>query len=204
MLHKAESIKEFSSQRQETSLDIWKRRQQQENFKLLPCVRLWLQCCMRETDGHSQILLNPELLERNINLRGNSYNIVSFLKRRPHSLTLLSTSKQEPVLFLYVSSYWHHTANRSPSTSPLPRKKSLCCSALLSLALPFSAKSQIGGWEVFCGPNKRAKVVRTPLYESVGLGWGVGGLGGGQWPKQLVFQAWAYTDQQAWAVAWQQ
>lgn len=142
MLHKAESRKEFSSQRQETSLDIWKRRQQQENFKLLPCVRLWLQCCMRETDGHSQILLNPELLERNINLWGNSYNIVSFLKRRPLSLTLLSTSKQEPVLFLYVSSYWHHTANRSPSTSPLPRKKKkkplLLCSP--QLGSPFLSK----------------------------------------------------------------
>lgn len=49
-----------------------------------------------------------------------------------------------------------------------PPSNSLFSSALLGLSLPFSAKSQIGGWGVFCGPNKGAKVVRTPLYESVG------------------------------------
>lgn len=51
-----------------------------------------------------------------------------------------------------------------------PPSSSLFCIALPSLALPFSAKSQIGGWGVFCGPNKRAKVVRTPLYKRVGGG----------------------------------
>lgn len=110
------------------------------------------------------------------------------------TLTTLSYSFNPPPFCLQETALLLHTDTTLPTGDhlcPPPTSKSLFCSALLSLVLPFSAKSQIGGWGVFCGPNKRAKVVRTLLYESVG--------GGGQWPKQLVFQAWAYTDQQAWA-----
>lgn len=53
---------------------------------------------------------------------------------------------------------------------PPPTSKSLFCSTLPSLVHSFSAKSQIGGWGVFCGLYKRTKVVRTLLYESVGRG----------------------------------
>lgn len=82
-----------------------------------------------------------------------------------------STSKQEPALIFCESPYWHHTANKSPSPPPNPQQP-LFCSALFSSSWlsPFSAKSQIGGWGAFCGPNKRAKVVRTPLCEGGGGG----------------------------------
>lgn len=138
----------------------------------------------------SNISQNLMLLERNMNLWGNT---VSFTQR-PLSLTPSFHKQARTSSTPLCESILTPHCQQEPIHIPLP-SNSLFCSALLSLALPFSAKSQIGGWGVFCGPNKRAKVVRTPLYESVG---------GEQWPKQLVFQAWAYTDQQAWAVAWQQ
>lgn len=83
------------------------------------------------------------------------------------------------------SPLWQSTltphCQQEPMVTPLYQTVS---SALLYL-LP--AKSQIGGWEMFCGPNKRTKVVKTPLYKSVG-GWllGVGRV----WARrgQLVFQ----------------
>ena len=71
---------------------------------------------------------------------------------------------QETALLLHTDT----TLPTGDHLCPPPTSKSLFCSALLSLVLRFSAKSQIGGWGVFCGPNKRAKVVRTLLYESVG------------------------------------
>lgn len=151
--------------------------------------------CMRRANKVLRILLSLRLLERNIRIFGKTLSTVSlslntdpfssappFYKQAGTSSTPLCESILTP------------HCQQEPIYIP-PPSNSLFCSPLPSLALPFSAKSQIGGWGVFCGPNKRAKVVRTPLYESVG---------GEHWPKQLVFQAWAYTDQQAWAVAWQQ
>lgn len=103
-----------------------------------------------------------------------------FLIQLPHTLPPLSTSKQEPALLFYEESTLTPHCQQEPISTP-PPSSNLLYSALSSLALSFSAESQIGGWGMFCGPNKRAKVVRTSLNESVG-GWGkmvgVGGSGG--------------------------
>lgn len=109
--------------------------------------------------------MNSSLLGK-ILIIEKSYNTVSFSEHRPPSLNP-SLHKQAG-----TSSMWVLTDTTLPTGAhprPPPSNSLLCC-ALLGLALPFSAKSQIGGWGVFCGPNKRAKVVRTPLYESVGGG----------------------------------
>lgn len=114
------------------------------------------------------------------------------LNTGPHPL-LSQASRNQLYAFM-----WVHTDTTLPTWAhphpPSFKQPLLLCSPQLGSA--FLRKEPDWGLGVFCGPNKRAKVVRTPLYKSVG--------GGGQWPKQLVFQAWAYTDQQAWAVAWQQ
>lgn len=204
MLRKATSIKGlFLSQR--AFPDTNRGAGWQQNYH--PLTRGTISSFIALREKNSTFTNSVKSMKKYWTLWESSFNSDSF---SPHSPSvprpLLPASKQESALLLYESPYWHHTANRSPSTHKPsyppthPPSNSLFCSALLSLALAFSAKSQIGGWGVFCGPNKRAKVVRTPLYKSV---WGGGGVGvesgvrrggGGQWPKQLVFQAWVYTD----------
>lgn len=177
MLHKAESIKEFCSQRQEISLDIWKTTTRElQTIALCKIVasalheRNWWtftnsfesRVAWKKYESLGKLLQHSLILETQASLPHPSFHKLEGTSSTPLCEFILTPHcQQEPIHI------------------PPPSKKSLCCSALLSLALPFSAKSQIGGWEVFCGPNKRAKVVRTPLYESVGLGWGVGGVEGG-------------------------
>lgn len=169
MLHKATSIKESSSLRGDFRTYMERRSDNKRTSIFWLAQDFNFSVAWEKLIDVSQILLNPKLLERNINLWGNSYNTVSFSQHRPLSLTpsfrKQAGTSSTPLCEFILTPH----CQQEPIHNP-PPSKSLFCSALLSLALPFSAKSQIGGWGVFCGPNKRAKVVRTPLYESVGGG----------------------------------
>lgn len=169
MLHKATSIKEISYLRVHFLRHIEKKSNSRCTIFCLER-RFQLLYGMRRAHQHftkSSELLNLSLLKRNMNLWGNSYNTVSFSQHRPLSLTPSFHKQARTSSSPLCESILTPNCQQEPIHIPLP-SNSLFYSGLLSLALPFSAKSQIGGWGVFCGPNKRAKVVRTPLYESVG------------------------------------
>lgn len=68
------------------------------------------------------------------------------------------------------------------ATPSLQQSPLLASSQLNSLFFSIDPDWGLG---MFCGPNKRPKVVRNPLYKSVG---GRRCARGVQWPKQLVFK----------------
>lgn len=113
------------------------------------------------------ILLNLRLLERKS--LGKLFQQCLFISIQPSVSHPLLPQVSKNQLYSFMRVYTDTTLPTGDHPHPPSfQQPLLLCSALLSLALLFSAESQIGGWGVFCGPNKRAKVVRTPLYESVG------------------------------------
>lgn len=159
MLHKRTSIKESSSSRGYPSWVEVKSSNQRNAM------------CWHGLGSNFYIprlksiinIRNPNFFERIVIYGGN--NSVSF----PTKPFLLQGSMNQCFSFMRVHADTT-IANWSPSLVTPPPSKSLFCSTLPSLVHSFSAKSQIGGWGVFCGLYKRTKVVRTLLYESVGRG----------------------------------
>lgn len=122
-------------------------------------------CCMTKVNRRCLKNFDPQVMRKKISLWEMSHNTASFPQLLlPKQAGISSTPLCESIVTPYCQSEPIHNPLLQTASSALP------CSSLLSLALPFSAQSQIGGWGTFCGPNKRAKVVRTPLYESVGRG----------------------------------
>lgn len=176
MLQKATSIKDSSYLRGHFLTQTEERSDNRTSIPWLRAQFHLLLHCMRRTQL-LRILIYEEVLES----LGKLFQQWLFLSAQPlcsspppsnKQARISSTALWESILTPHCQQEPIHTQTLLP-THP-PPSNSLFCSALLSLALAFSAKSQIGGWGVFCGPNKRAKVVRTPLYKSV---WGGGGVG---------------------------
>lgn len=142
MLHKATSIKESSSLRGDFRTYMERRSDNKRTSIFWLAQDFNFSVAWEKLIDVSQILLNPKLLERNINLWGNSYNTVSFSQHRPLSLTpsfrkQAGTSSTLLCEFI-LTPHCQREPIHNPPTPPPFKKPLLLCSP--QLGSPFLSK----------------------------------------------------------------